>query len=96
MSGMDAALQRLSEAFASQAGQRETLSLIIYAPFGIVRGELTHTSLRAAASLSGEGSVIELQRATVEHYSNHLPTGNYATLFINLKEVSGFVIVKEQ
>ena len=95
MSGMDAALQRLSEAFAGPAGQRDLLTLIIYAPFGIVRGELTDTNLRAAVSLSGEGSVIELQRVTVEHYSNHLPTGNYANLFINLKGVSGFVIVKE-
>jgi hypothetical protein len=92
---MNSALQRLSEAFASSADQRDLLALIVYAPFGIVRGELTQMSLQAAASLSGEGGVIELQRATVEHYSNHLPTGNYASLFTNLKEVSGFVIVKE-
>ena len=92
---MHASLQRLSEALASVAGQRDSLALIIYAPFGIVRGELTPANLRAAATLSGGGSVLELQRASVEHYSNHLPTGNYASLFINLDEVSGFVIIKE-
>jgi hypothetical protein len=95
MSGMNATLQRLSEAFAGPAGQRDVIALIIYAPFGIVRGELTQASLRAAASFSGDGHVIEVQRASVEHYSNHLPTGNYASLLIDLKGVSGFVIAKE-
>jgi hypothetical protein len=89
----NAIVQRLSEALATAAGQREAVSLIIYTPFGIVRGEVTPAQVRAAAG-DGDG-VIEVRRATVEHYSNHLPTGNYASLHLNLPGISGFAIIPD-
>jgi hypothetical protein len=95
---MSAALiRKLGEVLAETAGQRELLGLIVYLPFGIVRGELTGAHLQAASQgLSGSGGgdgMIELQRATVEHYSNHLPTGNYDRLCLSLKDISGFAII---
>jgi hypothetical protein len=92
----EALLKRLSEALAAVAGRQEALSLILYSPFGIVRGEITGKSVEAATQAPGEASgYLELRQAVVEHYSNHLPTGNYARLFINLRDVSGFVIESE-
>jgi len=92
----DAVVRRLGEALAQAAGERELIAVIIYAPFGIVRAEVAQAQVRDAARLLGEdGGVIELQRATVEHYSNHLPTGNYESLYLNLREISGFVIIKD-
>jgi hypothetical protein len=91
----EAIIKRLSEAFTTAAGRREVVLLVIYTPFGIVRGELTEAQLRAAAQGREGGGLIELQRAVVEHYSNHLPTGNYATLCVSLQGISGFVILPE-
>jgi hypothetical protein len=92
----DAIITRLGEALAAAASDRDAVALIIYAPFGIVRGEVTPVQLQLAAHPTGAGrEMIEIQRATVEHYSNHLPTGNYASLFISLDQISGFVILKE-
>lgn len=92
----DAVIKRLGEALVAAAGERELIAVILYAPFGIVRGELTRAQVRDAARPSSEGEgVIELQRATVEHYSNHLPTGNYASLYLSLREISGFVVIKD-
>jgi hypothetical protein len=91
-----ALIKRLGEAFAQSAGQRDVISLIVYTPFGIVRGELTQGKWQAAAqNLTAGDGMIELQRVVVEHYSNHIPTGNYAALFISLKEISGFSVIKE-
>jgi len=98
----EAVIKRLGQALAEATGQRDLVALIIYAPFGIVRGEITQANFQAAASLAHDGDdgddgdgLIELHRVTVEHYSNHLPTGNYDHLHLKLKQISGFVIIKE-
>jgi hypothetical protein len=36
--------------------------------------------------------VLELSEASVEHYSNHLPTGAYDRLFVRVADVQGFAI----
>ena len=96
---MSAALiKRLGEALAEAAGGDDRTGVIIYTPFGIVRAELSGGPLRAAAEdLSadpGGGAVLELEGVTVEHYSNHLPTGNYDRLALSLREISGFVVLR--
>ena len=92
----EAIINRLGEAFAEAEGQREAVSLIVYMPFGIVRGEVDRSQLQAASSPGRSGGTIEIHRAIVEHYSNHLPTGNYALLTLNLANISGFVVLEEQ
>jgi len=94
----DAVTSRLSEAFAAESGHTNPLTLILYVPFGVVRAEITRAQLRAAAQAESDGAryhLITVQSAVVEHYSNHLPTGNYATLDINTSEIAGLVILPQ-
>jgi hypothetical protein len=92
-----ALIKRLGEALAETGGEQGLADVILYAPFGIVRGELSGTRLRAAAedlkADPHENIILELQRVTVEHYSNHLPTGNYDRLAVSLRDISGFVFI---
>jgi hypothetical protein len=93
---MSAALmRRLREA----VGEKDSVGVVIYASFGIVRGEVS----RAELSIIGDeqkaessARVLAVDTATVEHYSNHLPTGNYARLLISLSDISGLVVVGER
>ncbi|MEP7271333.1 MAG: hypothetical protein ABI882_07495 [Acidobacteriota bacterium] len=98
--------ERSEEALARALGDRESVILICYAPFGIVRGTLHRHSLVAPADASavphvkGERSgkrrfdrVIELHDAIVEHHSSHLPTGLHKTFFLKLDRLSAFLIV---
>lgn len=78
-------------------GRRRPVSLILYLPFGIVRGQLAANDPAGAAALLGRGQgLVEIEQAVVEHYSNHLPTGNYSSLFVNLQQISGFSIIEER
>lgn len=89
-----ALIKRLSEA----VGERDSISVIIYAPFGIVHGEVSRAELNRVGneqSVESSCGVLALDTATVEHYSNHLPTGNYERLLISLSEISGLVLVGE-
>ena len=43
----DAVIKRLGEALVAAAGERELITVILYAPFGIVRGELTRAHVPA-------------------------------------------------
>jgi hypothetical protein len=92
----DAVVSRLSEAIIREPGYSDPLRLILYLPFGVVRAEMTHAQVRAAAQeVYDSYHLITLHHAAVEHYSNHLPTGNYDTLHLNTSEIAGFVILKE-
>ena len=75
--------------------------LVLYTSFGVVRGRI---GLAFAQALIGQenGSqsetspaqeVIELNDATVEHYSNHLPTASFDRLYVRLSNVHGFAMV---
>jgi len=87
---------RSDEAPAASVTRPRAVSLIIYASFGIVRGQFVSSDPAGVAAILGRGEgVIEIREADVEHYSNHLPTGSYQSLFINLQQVSGFVIPGE-
>lgn len=87
--------QRPGEALTS--GPRpHPVSLILYLPFGIVRGQVTADSPEAViARLSVGQGLIEITQAVVEHYSNHLPTGNYDRLYIGVAQLTGFSIIEQ-
>lgn len=92
----DAVINRLSEALTQKAGESGLLRLILYVPFGVVRAEITRAQIRNAAQEAHDGyRLITLQNAVVEHYSNHLPTGNYDQLHLNTSEIAGLVVLNE-
>jgi hypothetical protein len=83
-------------ASAATLRHQRLVALILYLPFGIVRGQiLAADPAAAAAALSGTQGMVEIRQANVEHYSNHLPTGRYSSLFVNLQQISGFSITDE-
>ncbi|MFN7944626.1 MAG: hypothetical protein U0Z53_04700 [Blastocatellia bacterium] len=82
---------------AVASGQRpRPVSLILYLPFGIVRGQMVADSPEGViAQLSGGAGMVEISQAVVEHYSNHLPTGNYDRLFIGVAQLTGFSVIEQ-
>jgi hypothetical protein len=36
--------------------------------------------------------MVEIYDATVEHYSSHLPTGSFASLYVRLADVNGVAV----
>jgi len=90
----DAVVYQLHEAVQANNESIEVLRLIVYVPFGVVRAEVTSAEIRNLfQTVSDEHHLIRFQNAAVEHYSNHLPTGNYEQLFLNTKEIAGLVIL---
>jgi hypothetical protein len=79
-------IDRLADFLSSILNEREELSLLLYTPFGIARGKLRRGSI---------GETFELHDVTVEHYSNHLPTGHYKSLLITLSDVQGCAVLEE-
>jgi len=75
--------------------------LVLYTSFGVVRGRI---GLSFAQELAGRGGsqpggktlhheVVELNDASVEHYSNHLPTARFDRLYVTLADVQGFALI---
>jgi hypothetical protein len=75
-------------------GAQSSPQVVLYTSFGVVRGRISHAF---AQSLRGEESssrqVIELNDATVEHYSNHLAAATFSRLYIRLKDAHGFALL---
>lgn len=80
--------------------------LILYTSFGVVRGGVSAAAFEETNRMADvrventsrvtiEPDVLELERASVEHYSNHLPTGSYERLFVRIADVQGFAIDEE-
>lgn len=75
--------------------------LVLYTSFGVVRGRigLTFAQLLMGAdngvntNAASAQEVIELNDATVEHYSNHLPTASFNRMYVRLANVHGFAMV---
>jgi len=87
-------LDRLIELLAANLEERPELALLIYAPFGIIRGKLTRGTDSANAVPRIDQAMLVLEEVTVEHYSNHIPTANYRQLSINLSDVQGYAILE--
>jgi hypothetical protein len=74
--------------------------IVLYTSFGVVKGR---TGVNFAQELrSGQEDpgrdgdqpdVIALSDATVEHYSNHLPTASFDRLYVRLADVQSFALV---
>jgi hypothetical protein len=75
--------------------------LVLYTSFGVVRGRIGLTFAQlligsengANADAAATQEVIELNDATVEHYSNHLPTASFNRMYVRLANVHGFALV---
>lgn len=77
--------------------------VILYTSFGVVRGlisanafgesnRMADTRVENMSRVTIDPDVVELADASVEHYSNHLPTGGYDRLFVRVADVQGFAI----
>jgi hypothetical protein len=74
--------------------------LVLYTSFGVVRGRtglaFLHGLTGSEAQDGGLGAaaeMIEICDASVEHYSNHLPTITFDRLHVRLTDVRGFALV---
>ena len=75
--------------------------LVLYTSFGVVRGRIGLTFAQALigqengvnSETGAAQEVIELNDASVEHYSNHLPTASFDRLYVRLSNVHGFAMV---
>lgn len=90
-------VERTEDALSRALDQREAVTVICYTPFGIVRGTLRRRNpeLGSPGSSGQSDPVIGVHDAVVEHYSSHIPTGLYPIFFLSLRQVSGYVILKE-
>ncbi len=77
--------------------------VILYTSFGVVRGSVSaaafadsnrmaDTRVENTSRVTIDPDVLELADASVEHYSNHLPTGGYDRLFVRVADVQGFAL----
>lgn len=93
------ALIALLKSSITAEGSQSFGSLVLYTSFGVVRGRIGFTfaqQLHNEKSDSQGGShheVIELDDASVEHYSNHLPTATFERIYVSLSDVAGFALV---
>jgi hypothetical protein len=88
------ALIHLLRASLIADGAHSFPQIVIYTSFGVVRGRISHTfaqTLRGEQDSSRE--VIELNDATVEHYSNHLAAASFSRLYVRLKDAHGFALL---
>ena len=99
----DALFAALKGSLAGEGAQAFS-HVVLYTSFGVVRGRTGLTFARELAGhqdaeASGHGSsqeVIEVHEASVEHYSNHLPTATFNRLHVRLGDVRGFALVGSQ
>jgi hypothetical protein len=78
--------------------------IVLYTSFGVVRGRLAPSFVRQLTDQPPDGplsapepakpqvakpQMVEIYDATVEHYSSHLPTGSFSSLYVRLADVSG-------
>ena len=85
-------LDRLTEFLAANLDERPELALLVYAPFGIIRGKLIRKDNPSESVSDSDHPFLILNEVTVEHYSNHIPTASYRELSINLKDVQGCAV----
>lgn len=78
-------------------------NVILYTSFGVVKGRVSATAfgetnrmadqrLENTSRVTIEPDVLEIEGCSVEHYSNHLPTGFYDRLFVRIDDVQGFAM----
>jgi hypothetical protein len=99
----DALFAALKNSLAGN-GTQAFSHIVLYTSFGVVRGrtglsfarELAEQQEAEATGLGSTQEVLELHEASVEHYSNHLPTATFSRLHVRLVDVRGFALVGSQ
>jgi len=99
--GSSDALIDLLKSSLTAEGAHSFGHLVLYTSFGVVRGRIGFAFAQAligqengAKTETGAAQeVIELNDASVEHYSNHLPTASFDRLYVRLSDVHGFAMV---
>lgn len=92
------ALFELLRSTISPDGAHAFGHLVLYTPFGVVRGRTGIAFLQGLnngeenTAVEDARAVIELNEVTVEHYSNHLPTANFDRLYVRLADIQGFAL----
>ena len=77
--------------------------VVLYTSFGVVRGRVSASAfgesnrsqdsrLENTSRVIIDPDVLELDDASVEHYSNHLPTAAFDRLFVRLVDVQAFTL----
>lgn len=77
--------------------------VVLYTSFGVVRGKVSASAfgesnrmqdsrLENTSRVIIDPDILELEEASIEHYSNHLPTASFPRLFVRLEGVQGFAI----
>jgi hypothetical protein len=78
--------------------------IILYTSYGVVSGRVSAATFSAAnrakdprlensSRVTIDPDVLELEHVTVEHYSNHLPSGTFERLFVRLNDVRSFAMM---
>ena len=78
-------------------------SVILYTSFGVVKGNVSAAAfgetnrmadqrVENTSRVTIDPDVLEIEGCSVEHYSNHLPTGIYDRLFVRIDDVQGFAM----
>ena len=100
IAGKEDALIDLLKSSLTAEGAQAFGHLVLYTSFGVVRGRigLTFAQLligteNGVSTDAAAQEVIELNDATVEHYSNHLPTASFNRMYVRLANVHGFAMV---
>jgi len=101
IAGPPDALIDLIKSSLSADGAQAFGHLVLYTSFGVVRGRIGLSFAQAIigmekgvnAETGFAQEVIELNDATVEHYSNHLPTASFIRLYVRLSNVHGFAMI---
>lgn len=90
-------LQRTEEALSRALEIQDSVTIICYTPFGIVRGKILRSTSPSTTQIGIKQSdpVLKVHNAVVEHYSSHLPTGIYKVFYLRLKKVSGYSLVED-
>ena len=97
---VDALIDLLKSSLTAEGAQAFG-HLVLYTSFGVVRGRIGLSFAQSLISSENDGNmdassaqeVNELNDATVEHYSNHLPTASFNRLYVRLANVHGFAMV---
>jgi hypothetical protein len=94
-------LDRLTHLLAAKLEEKPELTVLIYAPFGIVRGTLVSSNNPIESASTSDQPVLMLpmllvSNVTVEHYSNHIPTASYDQLSINLNDIQGCALLSDR
>lgn len=79
-------------------GSQSFAQVVLYTSFGVVRGRIGHNFAQVlkeeqTSKANSSRAVLELNDATVEHYSNHLPTASFNRIYVRLKDAHGFALV---